>query len=222
VGRPDHPLSELFEWRTVRSWAADGPPQQRWRVGLIFWLTSKLLSRLQNISRRTVHCPSADRPPFKTSGHAIALHYVFGHTNLLNGGWSPFGQRIVRRCSASAWAFLFNFSKCPGPAECVPVTALGRAASLSIGRCCCFFLPTVQSALGKGFAECPIKNTRQTQLCQVFGCGVMYAVGGTWQNLCRVHLGLLLSASESCSDDDSLIWCFASSRNSIQNLCMLF
>ena len=191
-------------------------------MGLIFLVDFKTSSRLQNISRRTVHCPSADRPPFKTSGHAISLHYVFGHTNLLNGGWSPFGQRIVRRCRASAWAFFIPLFQVPRACRVRSVTALGRAASLSIGRFCCFFLPTVQSAHGKGFAECTIKNTRQTQLCQVFGCRVMYAVGGTWQNLCRLHLGLLLSASESCSDDDSLVWCFASSRNSIQNLCMLF
>ena len=118
--------------------------------------------------------------------------------------------------------FLFHFSKCPGPAECIPVTHSAEPRHCQLAVFVAFFLPTVQSALGNGFAECPIKNTRQTQLCQVFGCRVMYAVGGTWQSLCRVHLGLLLSASESCSDDDSLVWCFASSRNSIQNLCMLF
>jgi len=192
-------------------------------VGLIFLVDFQTSSRLQNISRRTVHCPSADRPPFKTSGHAIALHYVFGHTNLLNRGWSPFGQRIVRRCRASAWAFFIPLFQVPR--ACRVRSRYGtRQSRVTVNWpfLLLFFLPTVQSALGKGFAECPIKNTRQTQLCQVFGCRVMYAVGGTWQSLCRVHLGLLLSASESCSDDDSLVWCFASSRNSIQNLCMLF
>ena len=176
-----------------------------------------------NISQRTVHCPSADHPPFKTSGHAISLHYVFGHTNLLNGGWSPFGQRIVRRCSASAWAFFYStFPSAEGLPSAFPLRTRQSRVTVNWPFLLLFYLPTVQSAHGKGFAECPIKNTRQTQLCQVFGCRVIYAVGGTWQSLCRVHLGLLLSASESCSDDDSLVWCFASSRNSIQNLCMLF
>jgi len=53
-----------------------------------------------------------------------------------------------------------------------------------------FFLLRANSALGKGFAECPIKNTRQTRLCRVFGCRVAFAVGGTRQTLCRVQLGL--------------------------------
>ena len=140
----------------------------------------------------------------------------------MNGGWSPFGQRIVRRCSASAWAFFYStFPSAQGLPSAFPLRT--RQSRVTVNwPFLLLFLPTVQSAHGKGLAECTIKNTRQTQLCQVFGCRVMYAVGGTWQNLCRVHLGLLLSASESCSDDDSLVWCFASSRNSIQNLCMLF
>ena len=52
-----------------------------------------------------------------------------------------------------------------------------------------FFLCRV-SALGKAFAECPIKNTRQRPLCRPEFCRVLFAECGTRQRLCRMYLGL--------------------------------
>ena len=46
------------------------------------------------------------------------------------------------------------------------------------------------SALGKGFAECPTKDTRQRRLCRLFFCRVLFAECSTRQSLCRVQIGL--------------------------------
>jgi hypothetical protein len=54
-----------------------------------------------------------------------------------------------------------------------------------------FFLPKVDWALSKGFAECPRESTRQTSLCRLIFCRVRYAECGTRQRLCRVLYGLL-------------------------------
>ena len=45
-------------------------------------------------------------------------------------------------------------------------------------------------ALGKGFAECPTKDTRQRRLCRLFFCRVLFAECSTRQSLCRVQIGL--------------------------------
>ena len=46
------------------------------------------------------------------------------------------------------------------------------------------------SALGKGFAECPTKDTRQRRLCRRVICRVFFAECSTRQSLCRVQIGL--------------------------------
>ena len=54
----------------------------------------------------------------------------------------------------------------------------------------CKSLPSAFPALGKGFAECPTKNTRQRLLCRLIFCRVPFAEYGTQQSLCRVYFGL--------------------------------
>ena len=51
-------------------------------------------------------------------------------------------------------------------------------------------LPSVGLALGKVFAECSTKNTRQRQPCRVFVRQVPFAECNTRQSLCRVFFGL--------------------------------
>ena len=76
---------------------------------------------------------------------------------------------------------------------------------LTLGNFFYFFLCRVL-ALGKAFAECPIKNTRQRPLCRPEFCRVLFAECGTRQRLCRVYLGLcrmfltLGKASVPCSE----------------------
>ena len=41
-------------------------------------------------------------------------------------------------------------------------------------------------ALGKGFAECPTKDTRQRRLCRPIFCRVTFAECSTRQSLCRI------------------------------------
>ena len=53
-----------------------------------------------------------------------------------------------------------------------------------------FSLPSVPGALGKTFAECPIKDTRQRGLCRSNFCRVFFAECRTRQRLCRVQFGL--------------------------------
>jgi hypothetical protein len=45
-------------------------------------------------------------------------------------------------------------------------------------------------ALGKAFAECPIKDTRQIRFCRQFFYRVSFAECNTRQSLCRVQIGL--------------------------------
>ena len=94
--------------------------------------------------------------------------------------------------------------------KCLSVMTLGKAV-VTVNFPFPFFSPRVDETLGKIFAECPIENTRQTRLCRVFGCRVVYAVGGTQQRLCRVYLGLcrvsvtLDKAEESGSESESSV-----------------
>jgi len=53
-----------------------------------------------------------------------------------------------------------------------------------------FSLPSVSGALGKAFAECPIKYTRQRVLCRSIFCRVCFAECHTRQRLCRVQYSL--------------------------------
>ena len=53
-----------------------------------------------------------------------------------------------------------------------------------------FSLPSVSGALGKAFAECPIKYTRQRVLCRSIFCRVCFAECRTRQRLCRVQYSL--------------------------------
>jgi len=53
-----------------------------------------------------------------------------------------------------------------------------------------FSLPSASGALGKAFAECPIKDTRQRGLRQSIFCHVFFAECRTRQRLCRVQLDL--------------------------------
>ena len=54
------------------------------------------------------------------------------------------------------------------------------------------FLPSVgaQKTLGKVFAERPIKNTRQRNVCRLYLRRVLFAECNTRQSLCRVFFGL--------------------------------
>ena len=54
----------------------------------------------------------------------------------------------------------------------------------------CKSLPSAFPALGKGFAECPTKSTRQRLFCRLILCRVPFAECGTQQSLCRVYFGL--------------------------------
>ena len=53
-----------------------------------------------------------------------------------------------------------------------------------------FSLPSVSGALGKAFAKCPIKDTRQRGLCRSIFCRVFFVECRTRQRLCRVQSGL--------------------------------
>ena len=53
-----------------------------------------------------------------------------------------------------------------------------------------FFRRASVSALGKVFAECPIENTRQRDVCRHCRCNVLFAECYTRQSLCRVFFGL--------------------------------
>ena len=57
-------------------------------------------------------------------------------------------------------------------------------------------MPSGLRALGKAFAECPTKDTRQRGLCRHRLCRVIFAEGYTWQRLCRVPINH--SAKKSC------------------------
>ena len=50
-----------------------------------------------------------------------------------------------------------------------------------------FSVPSVDVALGKGFAECPIYCTRQRTLCRQKLCRRVFAECNTRQTLCRVQ-----------------------------------
>ena len=75
-------------------------------------------------------------------------------------------------------------------AECFPVKTLGKATVTVFAPSSYLFFAESQLNTRQSFAECPKNNTWQRPLCRVFGCRVVYAVGGTRQSLCRVHLGL--------------------------------
>jgi len=53
-----------------------------------------------------------------------------------------------------------------------------------------FFLPSAFWALGQTFAECPIKDTRQSRLCRLKFRRVIFAECRTRQIFCRVQNGL--------------------------------
>jgi len=53
-----------------------------------------------------------------------------------------------------------------------------------------FSLPSGLRALGKAFAECPTKDTRQRGICRHRLCRVIFAEGYTRQRLCRVYMGI--------------------------------
>ena len=53
-----------------------------------------------------------------------------------------------------------------------------------------FSLPSAPRALGKAFAECPIKDTRQRGLCRSIFYLVFFTECRTRQKLCRVKFGL--------------------------------
>ena len=63
-----------------------------------------------------------------------------------------------------------------------------------------FSLPSVTGALGKAFAECPIKDTRQRGLCRSIFCRVFFAECHTRQRLCRVQFDLCRVPPESSSE----------------------
>ena len=53
-----------------------------------------------------------------------------------------------------------------------------------------FSLPSVRLALGKGFAECPIKCTWQRGLCRSTVYRAPFAECNSQQTICRVYIGL--------------------------------
>ena len=65
-----------------------------------------------------------------------------------------------------------------------------KAAATSLPRFSAFFCRGSALAHGKGFAVCPINGTRQTTPLPTSECRVLFAVCGTRQSLCRVHIGL--------------------------------
>jgi len=77
---------------------------------------------------------------------------------------------------------LLHSANCVGFAECLPSWHSAKPHHRQLAVSVTFFFYRELSQ--------QIKNTQQTRLCSVFGCLVTYAVGGTWQSLCRVHLDL--------------------------------
>jgi hypothetical protein len=78
-------------------------------------------------------------------------------------------------------------------------TALPSALTLALSKAAVivphchhgdFSLPSVDLALGKAFAECPKKDTRQRALYCYFFWRVLFVECGTRQSLCRVQYGL--------------------------------
>ena len=65
-----------------------------------------------------------------------------------------------------------------------------KAAAMSLPRFSAFFYRGSALAHGKGFAVCPINGTQQTTPFPTSECRVLFAVCGTRQSLCRVHIGL--------------------------------
>ena len=63
-------------------------------------------------------------------------------------------------------------------------------------------------ALGKGFAECPTKDTRQRRLCRLIFYRVVFAECNTRQSLCRVQIGLcrVPLALGKATDSRSVYW----------------
>jgi len=53
-----------------------------------------------------------------------------------------------------------------------------------------FSLPKAFLVLGKGFAECPIKDARQRSLCRAFLCRDLFAEHHARQRLCRAQIAL--------------------------------
>ena len=75
-------------------------------------------------------------------------------------------------------------------AECqIPDTRQTRRDSLYVVMLL-FFCQASVSVLGKVFAECPIKNTRQRDVYRHCRCRVLFAECYTRQILCRVFFGL--------------------------------
>jgi hypothetical protein len=70
-------------------------------------------------------------------------------------------------------------------AECFS-QALGKRPSLFLPPSRSFFFPRAGLGLGKVFAECPTKNTRQRVLCWPFLYRFLFAEYNTWQRVCRV------------------------------------
>ena len=67
-----------------------------------------------------------------------------------------------------------------------PLRHSAKSPSLLPSRCTYFILLRVVWTIGKVFAECPMKNTRQTGLCRVNSSRVLFAECYTRQSLCRV------------------------------------
>ena len=78
-----------------------------------------------------------------------------------------------------------------------------------------FSLPSAPRALGKAFAECPIKDTRQRGLCRSIFYLVFFTECRTRQRLCRVQFGICLMP-HSAKTLPSVIWHLPSASDTRQ------
>jgi len=74
-----------------------------------------------------------------------------------------------------------------------------------------FSLPKAFLALGKGFAERPIKDARQRSLCRAFLCRDLFAEHHVRQRLCRAQIALCrasqaLGKGAVCSSATPMTW----------------
>jgi len=109
-------------------------------------------------------------------------------------GWARAGFFYFRKNHCLSSFFLSTLGKQDIFAECLCYETLGKTLGkramnvFSPSRC--FFCRVSVLALGKVFAECPIKNTRQRNVCLLCVRRVSFAECNTRQSLCRVFFGL--------------------------------
>ena len=117
-------------------------------------------------------------------GHSTKNFFFKKNQTLPRAGQGALGKEFLEKkikhlCQGpdrghSAKNFFFKKNKKSLPSSCRVGT---RQSDRQRGRRRdgCFSLPSAPGALGKVFAECPIKNTRQRGLCRSIFCRVFFA-----------------------------------------------